>query len=352
VIALVHGPDAALARAAVTDLARTHDPDGQATSRLDGRTASLSEVIAQAASPGFFGRGRVVIVDGLMARASKPGGGAEDDTDPTGGGALDLGPLFAATTPDNLLILVDPGLSSVPAAIRKVAPPDVRIVVGDPPRGAALVAWLQRQAATEGSALDAATARGLAERLYPLTWANRPNNPRFDVPPDLDRLGAEVAKLATAAHPGPIQRSHVDELVASGEEDQVFRFADAAARGALPEAVTELRKLLDAGEEPFAVIAQLYQQAELAAVLEVAAAGKDPQAVGRDLGLSNPGRMSAIAASRRAQVPGSASRAISAAIALDRQIKRGRLRDPLDALYGLVAMAAAANPSQSKRGGN
>jgi DNA polymerase-3 subunit delta len=171
------------------------------------------------------------------------------------------------------------------------------------------------------------------------------------VPPDLDRLGSEVAKLATAAHPGPIQRTHVDQLVASGEQDQIFRFADATTRGALAEALTELRKLLEAGEEPFAVIAQLHQQAELAAVLEVSGPGKDPQAVGRDLGLTNPGRMSAIAASRRAQAPGNARRALNNGLELDRKIKRGRLRDPLDALYGLVAQAAVPGESERQRGG-
>jgi DNA polymerase-3 subunit delta len=191
----------------------------------------------------------------------------------------------------------------------------------------------------------------LAERLYPQTWANRPSNPRYDVPPDLERLANEVAKLTVAAHPDPISRTHVERLVATGDENQVFRFADAAGRGDLSTALAELRKLLEAGEEPFAVVAQLNQQVELAAVLESAAAGRDPAAVGRDLGLTNPARMGAIAASRRGRPPGSAASALGDALEVDRGVKRGALGDPIDALYGLLARAAHAPGPGARRGG-
>jgi len=47
--------------------------------------------------------------------------------------------------------------------------------------------------------------------------------------------------------------------------------------------------------------------------------------------------MSGIATSRRGQRRGEIGAEISAAIAIDRQIKRGELRQPEDALYSLVA---------------
>jgi DNA polymerase III delta subunit len=352
VIVIVHGPDAALTRETVGQHARRHDPSGQSTSWLDGKSASLGEIVAQVASPGFFGAGRVIVVADLLSRASK---GAGDDGDEESSGraksvAFDWGTLFAAPAPGNLLVLADPTTGSLPAAVRKALPPDATVIACAPPRGAALVNWIQGAARTEDSEIDAATARYLAERLYPLTWANAPHNPRYDVPPDLDRLRTEVAKLALAAHPNPITRRQVDLMVTTGEADQVFRFADFAARGALAEALIELRKLVEAGEEPYAIAAQLHQQAELAAVQEEAGGRLDPAAIGRDLGLSNPGRMGAIAAGRRGQPPGSARRTLEEGRSIDRQVKRGELREPLDSLYALLA-SAGRRRAEMQRGG-
>jgi DNA polymerase III delta subunit len=354
VIVVVHGPDAALVRETVEQHARRHDSTGESTSRLDGKSASLPEIVAQIASPGFFGAGRVVVVFDLLARTSKAT--RDDGADEPGDGrsksaaTVDVGALFAAVAPGNLLILADPTLAALPAAVRKALPSDAVVVGCEPPRGAALVQWIQRAAQQEGTSIDPATARFLAERLYPLTWANAPSNPRFDVPPDLDRLGGEVAKLALAAHPHAIGREHVSALVASGEADQIFRFAESAARGALGAALTELRRLLDAGEEPYAVAAQLHQQAELATVLEAAGNRVEPATIGRDLGLSSPGRLHAIAGSRRGQPAGTARTLLSDCRAVDRQVKRGELRDPVDALYALLARAA--RPSREmQRGG-
>src|SRR5688500_18557014 len=110
-IALVHGPDAALARAAVAKLVAAHDPDGTNTSHLDARDVSLPQIIAAAGSAGFFGVGRVVVVHDLIAKASRTSGKAStadgDEADGSGASpALDLAPLFAAVPEENLLILV------------------------------------------------------------------------------------------------------------------------------------------------------------------------------------------------------------------------------------------------------
>lgn len=341
-IALVTGPDAATARERAAALVREHDPSGSNTTRVDGRTASLPGLTAQVGSVGFFAERRVIVVDDLMGRAAKPtrAGAADDEASEAGPPALDVAPLFAATLPENLLLLVDAALSGVPAAIKRAAPPEATVVVCEPPRGAELVAWLVRVARDEGGELPQPTARHLAARVYPQTWSSRPNNPRYDRPPDLDRLRGEVAKLVAYAHPGPVTQEHVETLVAAGNEDQIFRFGDAVARGQLGPALAELARLMDAGEEPYRVAAQLYQQAELATVLEAAGPGREPVAVGRDLGLTNPNRMVGIAGTRRGRPSGTATRALAAALAIDRATKRGELRQPEDALYALVARNA------------
>ncbi len=354
-IVLVHGPDAALARAAVAKVVRDHDSTGANTTVLDGATVSLNQVITSVGSLGFFNEGRVVVVQDLMTRAARPvksSASDEDGSESSGASPpLDLAPLFRSVPDRNVLVLVDRGLAAVPAAVRTAAPSDTVVVAAEPPRGQQLVAWLIAAAGEEGARLDAGTARQIAEKLYPQTWSAKPANPRYDRPPDLDQLANEVAKLALAAHPGPITRRHVDALVASGDDDRIFRFVEAAANGQLAGALTEIRRLFDAGEEPAKLAAQVLQQIELAGVLDAGGTRLDPAAVGRSLGLTNPNRMVGIARSRRGQRPGAAVDALATAAAVDRQTKRGELRHPVDALYALMADVASTRSHPTTRHG-
>ncbi len=337
-IVLVVGPDAAAARAEVARTVAAHDPDGTNTSRFDGREVPLSEIGAAVGSVGFFGAARVVVVRGLLARAARTraanGDGDDAAATSSAAGAVDLAPLLAGVPAQNILVLADPELTAVPAAVKRAAPANARIAGFEPPRGQALVAWLRRVARDAGGELEADAARVLAKTLYPQTWSSRPSNPRYDRPPDTDLLRHEVEKLVLAAEPGPVRRQHVVELTPGVVDDRVFRFLEAADSGRLGEALPELAKLLRAGEEPAKLTAQLAQQVELAAVLD-AAPGRDPVAIGRDLGLSNPARMSGIASGRR-RPDGRPGSAVGTAVAADRGLKQGRLRRPEDGLYALV----------------
>ena len=353
-IALVHGPDAALARAEVAKLVAAHDPAGANTSHLDGREVTLAQVVAAAGSAGFFGGRRVVVVHDLMTRASRSsnkGGLADEADDAIAAPALDLAPLFAAVPEVNLLVLVDAGLAAIPAAVKRAAPANARVVAAEPPRGAALLAWLSAAAKEAGAELDGRTARLLAETLYPQTWSAKPANPRFDRPPDTEFLRNEVEKLVLVAYPDPVTPTHLRALVAGGPDDRVFRFVEAAEGGQLEVALAELERLQDAREEPAKLTAQVAQQIELAAVL-AAGPAVDPVTAGRALGLSNPNRMVGIAAARRGRAAEAAFAAVMAAVETDRRVKRGELRQPEDGLYHLLAATAAGRASAtSSRGG-
>ena len=106
--------------------------------------------------------------------------------------------------------------------------------------------------------------------------------------------------------------------------------------GNLARAIPALDALLANGEDPHRILAQLAGSVELAAVMEQAG-GRDPVAVGKDLKLSNPARMSAIARSVRNLPPGAAVEEARVLEVTDRGIKTGVLRDPVDALYQAVA---------------
>jgi len=334
VIAVILGPDYAMARARMKAICAKQDPAGDSTSFLDGKSVSIRQVINDIASVGFFSAGRVVVVEGLIERLGKQG--SRD-----GGNVPDWPGLFAAVPDASTLVLLDAGVATLPAAVRKALPKEASVDQSAPPRGPQLLGWMQKTAQQNSSEMDQATARFLAESLYPQTWANAPRNPAYDRPPDMEMLSNEIAKLALTAYPGPITRDHVATMVDRGTNDQLFSFLDAAANGNITVAVVELEKLLEAGEDPAKLLAQLGQNVELGAVM-AAAGRRDPAEVGRAIGLSNPARMTAIQRGLQGQPSSTSLRRVPLATDSDRRMKQGELREPLDALYDTM-LAIAAN---------
>lgn len=336
-IAVILGPDYAMARARMKAICAKRDPSGDSTSTLDGKSVSIRQVINDIASVGFFAAGRVVVVEGLIERLGKQG--SRDN-----GNVPDWPGLFAAVPEASTLVLLDPGLASLPAAVKKALPKEASVDVSAPPRGPQLLGWLQNTAKQAGSEIDQATARHLAESLYPQTWANAPRNPAYDRPPDTEALGNEIAKLALAAYPGPITRDHVAAMIDRGTDDRLFTFLDAAASGNISVAMIELEKLLEAGEDPAKLLAQLGQNVELGAVM-AAAGRRDPAEVGRAIGIGNPARMSAIQRGLQGQSPARNLRRVPLATEADRRMKQGELREPLDALYDTILAIARSRAS-------
>lgn len=336
-IAVILGPDYAMARARMKAICAKRDPSGDSTSTLDGKSVSIRQVINDIASVGFFAAGRVVVVEGLIERLGKQG--SRDN-----GNVPDWPGLFAAVPEASTLVLLDPGLASIPAAVKKALPKEASVDVSAPPRGPQLLGWLQKAAKQAGSEIDQATARHLAESLYPQTWANAPRNPAYDRPPDTEALGNEIAKLALAAYPGPITRDHVAAMIDRGTDDRLFTFLDAAASGNISVAMIELEKLLEAGEDPAKLLAQLGQNVELGAVM-AAAGRRDPAEVGRAIGIGNPARMSAIQRGLQGQSPARNLRRVPLATEADRRMKQGELREPLDALYDTILAIARSRAS-------
>lgn len=331
-IAVILGPDASMVRAAVRRRVTEADPSGQSTTVMDGKTSGLHDVQMAVASIGFFGAGRVIVVDDLIARLGKQG--ARD-----GGSVPDWSALFAAVPAVTTLVLADPSLATLPAAVKKALPSDATVITSDPPRGRELVRWIQTQATEQQTSIDDQTARFLAETLYPQSWTAKPNNPAFDRPPDLELLRNEIAKLAVASAPRPITAADIRTMTMQGDTDQIFAFIDAASSGRLAQAISELDRLLAAGEDPYKLLAQLSQTVELSVVLG-ASAGHQPADVGRSLKLANANRMNAIARGLRGQPSYLPARAAEALKIADRRMKTGELRDPVDALHQVITRIA------------
>jgi DNA polymerase III delta subunit len=338
-----------LARDAVLAIATEFDPSASNTTWLDGRETSFNSVAAAIGAVSFVDSPRVVIVTDLLVRSSRESESGESTSgaeERSGRGRAELETLLSAVPESHHLILFEPSLTSVPPML-KTAAPRLKVVAGEPPRGPALIAWIEATALEAESRVDRRSAQRLAETLYPQTWHRKATNPRYDRPPDLALLKAEIEKLALAAHPGPITVDHIALLTPSVPEQRVFRFLDAALMGDLRSGLDELDRLFSGGEEPAMLLAQLLGQIEVATVAATAG-GKQPDAIARDLGAVAPGRVSSVMATMQREPRGARYSAETGARA-DRNLKSGRVRKPEDALRDLVL--ALATPSQDQASG-
>jgi DNA polymerase III delta subunit len=347
VIYFIHGPDRLLAREAALAIAGDFDPDGSNTTWLDGRNVSFADVASAVGAASFFSAPRIVVVTDLLARAGRESDSTQSndgDEERPGRGRAELESLVAAAPESHHLVLLEPSLSSVPAAFKKVAP-GAKVIAGEPPRGSVLLAWIEAAAIKVESRIDTRAAQRLAETLYPQSWDRKPSNPRYDRPPDLALLTGEISKLALAAYPGPITVDHVATMTPGVPDPRVFQFLDAALAGDLRAGVDKLERLIAGGEEPAMLLAQLLGQIELTTVT-AAAGSKNADAVARDLGTVAPGRLSAIMAATRRRAPQGAHLVATGSLA-DRNLKTGRVRNPEDALRNLVLELAAPAPGGS-----
>lgn len=332
-IIFVHGPDATLARDHARTAAVEADPSGENTSWLDGKEVTLQQIIGAVGTISFFGGGRVVVVSDFLA---KSGGEGERAIKANAG----IASLVAAVPGDSTLILLEPSLSTAPAAL-KSAVPQLRVLSGAPPRGAELLEWIAKAAQDADSRIDRQTAQALADALFPGTWQNEPRNPRYDRPPDLGYLRTTIETLALSAYPEPITARDVAALVSREPDQRIFKFLDAMLAGDLAGATRELENLERGGEEPGMVLAQALGQVEL--VTAIAAAGnRDTNTVARELGGVTPGRVSALAGAGRRESRRRTSAALIAT-GVDRNLKTGKLRKPEEALASLITALSGPN---------
>jgi len=99
--------------------------------------------------------------------------------------------------------------------------------------------WARREIKEAGAEIDEPTLRLLLTRIGP----------------DVRRLTNEINKIATAALPGKtITRDLIEQLVPNSRELSNFDLTDHLVAGRKSQAVSALRKILDDGAEPLALL--------------------------------------------------------------------------------------------------
>lgn len=331
-IVIILGPDSGLAHRTLKRVLNDRDPSGQSTSFLDGSSTGIRAVMSDISSIGFFSAGRVVVVENLIARLGKQG--SKDS-----GSTPEWSALYAAVPEASTLVLMDPGLSDLPSLAKKPLPKDAIVELSRPPRGPKLIDWIVACSRAAGGSMDKSTAQHLAMTMFPQGWANEPKNPLYDRPPDMEMLENEVRKLVLAAYPEPVTRQIIDDMTPREEQDQIFTFLDAAAAGNVPVAMQEMEKLLQVGEDPAKLLAQLMGNIEIATV--VAAGGRRPaEEIGKDIALANPRRVHSVQQGLRGMSPEVAQSRSGIARNADFKLKQGEIKDPLDALYDAIFQIA------------
>lgn len=139
-------------------------------------------------------------------------------------------------------------VKSLPANTRlaKAVAKDGLVIDVSVPAKADLSAWVRQWAKSRhGIQLAAATAQRLLERLGH----------------DLGQIDQAIARLAAATPPDarskPLQPEAIDDIAASPLERTAWGMIDAAGAGDAREAIGQLAALLDAGENPIAIAAQI-----------------------------------------------------------------------------------------------
>src|SRR5690349_18729659 len=92
-IYLLVGPDRYLLECELKRILAELDPDTLSTTRYD-KSSSLAEVSSAVATAGFFGSGRVIVAEGVMARTSGTGKAKKAEVD-------DVETLFLSVAPGN-----------------------------------------------------------------------------------------------------------------------------------------------------------------------------------------------------------------------------------------------------------
>jgi DNA polymerase III delta subunit len=325
-IYLLVGPDRYLLERELKRILSEVDPENLNTSRYD-KSSSIGEVSAAVATAGFFGSGRVIVAEGVMTRASGTSKAKKAE-------AEEIEVLVQAVAPGNTLILVDPDLATIPAAVKKAAGSEAIQFGGRVPRGSDLVEWVRGQASAQGGHIERRNVQRMLDRLFPGAWQEANRNPAYDHPPDLLQLSNELAKLVTAADGKEVNARHVDSLVPQSTQEDVFPFIDAVVGGNAAAAFKLLSGDETDDDTTSRYLNQMASRADKGQAL-AAAPLSDLDRVAKQVAATNPSSI------QRTFARANAQSFAETVLESDRRLKTGKTRSPSEQLQEIIVRQAS-----------
>jgi DNA polymerase-3 subunit delta len=239
---IFHGPDDFTRTEKIAHLkAALGDPvmADMNTAVLDGRALRLSELRQQTDALPFLATKRLVIVNGYLSAVSDK---AEE--------LHSLIDYLRRLPPTTDLVFVETELLPKRHPLLDLAGPGAQYFAA--PGKDNLPGWIVRRAKEHGAVIEPSAA-GLLARL---------------VGPELRTLNNELEKLALyVAGQRPIQRADIELLVPYTEEAEQFGLANAIGQRDARRAYDQLRKELDEGSQPMAILGSI--AAQIRALIEV-----------------------------------------------------------------------------------
>jgi DNA polymerase-3 subunit delta len=297
-VALLHGPEPFLLEDAVARLTRAFFP-GQAELALvreilDARTAGAEGIVQSALMLPWLGDRRLVVARGIEALAARS--------------AEALAGYIKNPNPSTALVLVAEAPLEPGHWLVRLVPPG-GVVAAPVPTGRALTSWLRAHARAGGYDLEEEAAMLLVEFSGD----------------DLTQLVGEVEKAALAGGPENrrVTATEVRAVVGEHRLRHVFDLTRALSARDAAAALALLESLLNAGEEPLAVLGMLSREArdtwQAAGALR---AGRPPEEVVRGL-RRPPAAASALLERARSLSPGTAARYVARCWEVERRLKLG-----------------------------
>jgi len=297
-LTLLHGPEPFLLDDAVARLTRALFPGLTELSLvreiLDARAAGAEAIVQAALTLPWLGARRLVVARGAESLPAK---------------AADiLGPYAKAPNPSTALVLVaDASLDGGHWLLRALPP--AAVVAAPALAGRALAGWLRAHAQAGGYELREDAAALLVELSGD----------------DLTRLVGEVEKAALAG--GPDNRrvtvAEIRAVVGEHRLRHVFELTRALSARDVPAALAVLESLLNAGEEPLAVLGMLTREARATwQAADALRAGRAPEEIARRL-RRPPAAATALLERARSLPAATAARQLGRCWDVERRLKLG-----------------------------
>jgi DNA polymerase-3 subunit delta len=302
-LTLLHGPEPFLLEDAVARLTRALFPGQTELSLvreiLDARSAGAEAIVQSALMLPWLGDRRLVVARGVEGLAAKAG--------------ESLAAYAKAPNPSTVLVLMaEAPLEPSHWLLRAV--PAAQVVAAPAMTGRALSGWLRSHAQAQGYEL----AEDAAALLVELSGD------------DLTQLVGEVEKAALAGGPENrrVTTAEIRAVVGEHRLRHVFDLTRALSARDTAAALALLEGLLNAGEEPLAVLGMLTREAR--ATWQAAGAlraGRAPEDIARSL-RRPPAAATALLERARSLSPGAAARQLARCWDVERRLKLGGAARP------------------------